>query len=150
MSHDNEFFANLRELGVLFGATNHEAGDWLFKMGLRTRNKKGDKVPSSAAFEGGFVRQADNGRGGYHYVWHRKKTVEALLKAGHRLVMPQQTTDQPIPSRLFGPFERRSSGGDMFEIVSGDGAVVVWVRGDRNADAVLKLLDLAFRHGSLN
>jgi hypothetical protein len=152
MIETDDFFTNQTELGRLFGVSCKIVGDWLFNIGLRTIGRNGKKVPSRAAFEGAFVRQADNGRNGcYYYVWHREKTLAALVKAGYKPVIPQQDADQPIrQDRLVGPFESRINDAGVFEMVGADGSVAALVRGDGNAEKVVNLLNLAFRHGRLD
>jgi hypothetical protein len=134
-------FLRMTDLGKLYDVSSHKIGKWLAQIGLRENGN-----PSSVAYTGGFVKSAANGRNdGYFWVWHATKTVGALEQAGHR------RTDQPIlTDRLVGPFESRRNGGDGYEIVSGDGTVAVWVRGEHIAETVVKLLNLGFKYGNLN
>ena len=140
------FFATLTELGELFDVSSHKIGRWLTEIGLRT----GEKRPSRAAFDGGFVEKADNGRnGGYFYVWHREKTITALGLAGHFPTVQVKRPDQPSNPRLIGPFEVRATSDGRFEIVGSDTLVAMWVWGDRNAAKVAEVLSIAAKHGLL-
>jgi hypothetical protein len=132
---------SMRQLGKLFGVTSHQIGRWLTAKGFRTVEGK----PSHFAFNGGFVERADNGRGGYYYVWQATKTIAALEQAGHCRI-----DQSPLEGRLVGPFEARGNGGDGFEIVDSDGATVAWVRGEVAASKIDWLLNLAHKHDRLN
>jgi len=136
---------NQRQLGVLFGGSSHDVGRWLKEIGLRTDEGK----PTQQAFNGGYVDTAPTGRGngGYYYVWNAERTVAALEAAGHRRV----GTPVPVPA-LTGPFTTRPSSpdggeGDGYEIAGRDGEVGIWVRGQRNAERLVNLMNLAHRHG---
>jgi hypothetical protein len=132
-------FVSLTELGTLFGVSSHAVGKWLIECGLRTDEMK----PSSKAFDGGYVKQAPTGRNdGYFYVWHQRKTLEALKAAGHR---PKPQYELPGENRLKGPFEARCGTGG-YEIVD-DNGLTVRVSGKRNADDLMRLMNLAFKHG---
>lgn len=73
-------FMSMTELGKLFAVSSHKMGKWLVDLGLRDGNKK----PSRAAFEYGFVEQRLSTQPGtYFYVWHAEKTIAALEKAGY-------------------------------------------------------------------
>ena len=63
---------NQTQLGKMFGGTSHDAGQWLKDNGLRTEDGK----PSYTAFQEGYVEKADNGRGGYYWVWNAKDRCE--------------------------------------------------------------------------
>jgi hypothetical protein len=131
------------EIGKLFGATSHEVGKWLFDIGLRNEWKK----PSKRAFDEGFVRTTGTGRGlvgSYYYVWHKARTVAALQSAGHRL---RPHFDPQMDGRLQGPFEARKSSAHGFELTDANGHVAIWVMGQKNADRVTAVLNLAFKHG---
>jgi len=137
-------FVSQTELGRLFGVTSHVIGKWLIDCSLRTPEKK----PSRKAFAEGFVEQAPSGRNnGYFYVWNQKKTVAALQSAGHRL----RGQYEPIfEQRLQGPFEARKSSSNGYELIDGNGEVGIWVVGQSNADRLVRLLNLAFKHGAFN
>ncbi len=126
-------YVNQTQLGELFGGTSHDVGRWLDAIGLRSGGR-----PTRKAFEGGYVSPA-----GYGYVWQQEKTVAALEEAGHKRV-PQKTT-----TRITGPFSMVESGLDAYQILNGDGTVSVWVMGDRNANIVTQLLNLAYKYGKL-
>ncbi|MBY0522779.1 MAG: hypothetical protein K2R98_05255 [Gemmataceae bacterium] len=72
-------FATMREIGRLFGVTNHTIGRKLKELGLRTPDGK----PSSEAFSRGLVEQKwTDDHKHYCWVWHIAKTVPLLEKAG--------------------------------------------------------------------
>jgi hypothetical protein len=73
---------SLTELGHLYGVSSHIMGRWLKDMGLRTA----DNQPSDRAIRDGYVSKRPSTQpGSYFWVWHSKKTIEALTKAGHGL-----------------------------------------------------------------
>lgn len=132
-------FVSQTELGKIFGVSSHEIGKWLVEAGLRTPEKR----PSTFAFERGFVERAPTGRGsGYFYVWHTQKTTQRLEVAGHSL----RVSLKPM---LSGPFKARKSSEAGFEIVDGNGNVVIWCHGESVARTVVWLLNGAVRHGIL-
>lgn len=136
-------FLSQTDLGKLFGATSHEVGKWLVACGLRTRDKK----PSQQAFDEGFVKTAGTGRGvvgSYFYVWNEQKTVAALRSAGHRL---KPHFDPTLDGRLRGPFEAKKSSANGYELADCTGHVAIWVMGEKNAERVTAVLNLAFKHG---
>lgn len=131
------------DLGKLFNATSHEIGKWLVECGLRNQFKK----PTKRAFDEGFVTTTGTNRGnpgGYFYVWSREKTVAALQSAGHRL---KPHFDPAIDGRLRGPFEARKSSANGFELVDVNGHIAIWVMGEKNAQVVVELMNLATKHG---
>jgi hypothetical protein len=131
-------FTTMREIGKLFDESSHTIGKWLVDIGLRTPENK----PSKKSFDGGFVKQAPSPtNGGYFWVWHRLKTIFALEAAGHI-----QINHQPS-GKLVGPFEARRSSTNGFEIVNSNGATVVWVIGEENANKLVKLMNLAYQAG---
>ncbi len=152
MTELDDFFANQTELGNLFGVSCKVIGEWLLDIGLRTINRNRKMTPSRAAFDGDFVRKADNGRnGGYYYVWHREKTLAALVKAGYKPLMPHQNADQPIlMDRLVGPFEVRGDAVAGFEVFGGDGAGLSGRFSERCATTIKNLLNVAFKYDRLN
>ena len=58
--------------------------------------------------------------------------------------------EQEPTDRLTGPFTAEPSGMVGYQIIGGDGAVAVWVVGERNARCVAGLLNMAYDHGLLN
>ncbi len=132
----------LTQIGEVFGVSNQQVGKWLAKLGLRTDKHK----PSKAAFDGGYVEMGPSRGQGYNWVWNSAKTVDALVRVGHRPAL-HPASELLAPSLLNGPFEHRPNAQYGHEVVSGDGSVVVWVRGDRNARLVCDLLNVAHRHG---
>ena len=134
----------LTQIGELFGATSHDVGKWLVKLGLRTEAKR----PSSVAFDGTFVTQGPSRGDGYNWIWHSERTVAELEKAGHRRIFnpPPYLVD---PAELVGPFEKRANETNGYDIVNGDGSVSAVVAGEKNVDCVVRLLNLAHAHGAL-
>lgn len=132
-------FTTMTEIGKLFGESSHTIGNWLVDVGLRTAEKK----PSRKAFAGGYVKQlpTPGNPEGYFWGWHRLKTVFALEMAGH-----VQLAHHPT-GRLVGPFELLRSGSDGFEVTSSDGGTAVFVLGEANAKAILKLMNAAHNAG---
>lgn len=139
---------SMRQIGALYGVSSHVVGKWLAELGLRDGGK-----PTAKAFQGGYCEQAPNGQNGkYYYVWNKKKTLQALKAAGH--IFPgQETKEEQKPTgeagRLLGPFSYRRCSTNGFEIVGSDGAVPVWVIGEKNAQDTVWLYNLAYRHGRL-
>jgi len=69
----------MREIGRLFGVTNHTIGRKLKELGFRTADGK----PSSEAFNRGLVEQKwTDDHQHYCWVWHVNKTVPLLEQAG--------------------------------------------------------------------
>ncbi|QDT59494.1 hypothetical protein SV7mr_20010 [Stieleria bergensis] len=135
-------YLNLTQLGKLFDVTSHVSGKWLKELGLRSADGK----PSARAFNEGFVVQADNGRGGYYYVWHRKKTIAELESAGHRQI---DSTEADEVS-LHGPFDLSNNGSNGYEIKNSDGATCVWLVGEEfQANRLVSLMNLAHKRGHL-
>jgi len=134
----------LTQIGELFGATSHDVGKWLVKLGLRTAAKR----PSSLAFDGKFVSQGPSRGDGCNWVWHSQRTVAALEQAGHRRIFnpPPYLVDPP---KLVGPFTKRANETNGYDVVGGDGVVAIVVAGETNADFVVELLNVADKHGAL-
>ena len=134
---------NQRQIGEHFGVSSHVVGRWLAECGLRDAG-----VPSPAAIDAGFVEQVDPGDGRRPFFAWRKKTVDHLESLGHmRAPVP---AEEPVSTtRLTGPFTGRRSGGEGFEIVDGNGLVGVWVRGEENANTLVKLMNLGHEHRGL-
>ncbi len=134
-------FMTLTQIGEIFGITSHQVGKWLVQIGLQTEAKR----PSAAAFDGDFLSQGPSRSiDGYNWVWHSVRTVAALEKAGHRRIS-NPPPDLVDPPSLNGPFVSRTNEANGFDIVNGDGLVVVVVTGEKNADFILRLLNLAHR-----
>jgi hypothetical protein len=140
----NSEFMTLTQIGELFGATSHQVGKWLVRMGLRTAAKR----PSNVAFDGDFVKQGPSRGDGYNWVWHSQRTVAVLEKAGHRRI-PNPPPDLVDPPKLNGPFTKRANEANGYDIENGDGSVAIVVAGEQNADFVVQLLNLADKHGTL-
>jgi hypothetical protein len=135
-------FMSMTQIGECFGVSSHQVGKWLVAMGLRTEANK----PSRDAFDGGYVKVGPSRGQGYNWVWHSEKTIKALEEAGHRLAL-HPASELLAHCKLNGPFEHRRNPQFGHEVVNGDGTVVVWVRGDDNADFLCKLLNSAHRAG---
>jgi hypothetical protein len=131
------------QLGTLFGVSSHVVGKWLIEVGLRTN----DKRPTWDAHHEGYCESASSGSTGYHWVWHSEKTVERFIQAGHRLIseLPEDLVESP---KLHGPFRLSSSCSN--EVCNCDGTTAVRTSGQRNAEFVLKLLNLAHQHGVIS
>jgi hypothetical protein len=143
-------YASLTDIGTMFGVTSHVLGRWLSsELGLRTIGRS----PTAKAFEQGLVKRVPTGRGsddGYYYVWHVSKVVALLEAAGHKRVQqPEPPPAAPTANLFVGPFAYRANGGDGFEITNGDGNVFAWVRGERVAAFLVKLLTLLDERGKL-
>lgn len=126
------------QLGKLYGVSSHKIGQWLVAAGLRSQ----DKRPSVEAHDGGFCTTGPSGTNGYHWVWHSEKTVRALQNKGHFVIAdaPPELVEQPI---LNGPF--RSGTGK--EILNGDGSLAITTMNVESAHIVLRVLNMAHRHG---
>jgi hypothetical protein len=134
----------MTEIGQLFGVSSHVVGRWLVGIGLRTP----EKFPSTKAFKGGYTNKAPNGRGsGWYYVWDRDKTVQALEEAGHRCSGDLEDERLSVPTRLVGPFVVRCRPDHGFDVVGGDDIANIQVRGQENAELLLRLLNLAHHYG---
>lgn len=138
-------FMTQTQIGELFGVSSHQIGKWLVEIGLRTVAKH----PSSDAFDGGFITQAPSRNDGYNWAWHSVKTVAALETAGHRRI-PNPPTFLVEPPKLNGPFGKRSNNSNGYDIVNGNGSVAVVVMGERNAEFVVKVLNLADEKGTVD
>ncbi|MBA2114064.1 hypothetical protein [Bremerella alba] len=138
-------YMNQRQLGQLFNATSHDVGKWL--RDLELRNQKGS--PSSEAFQRKLVSKNFDTNGTYSYVWHAERTARILEEAGHPLasIMPTQVVETPA---VKGPFTLRASDADNWHLVGNDNQVTIVIRGERNADAVKRVMNIAHRAGILN
>lgn len=141
-------FVTLGIIGKVFGVSSHQIGKWLIEIGLRTKELR----PTSAAFEGKFVLPAPLDHGGYHYTWHKAKTVAALCKAGRKTLVSldaEKLTEmlKDDEQQVVGPFQKRQEGPSLFEIVDSNGHVATWASGDKHANDVLKSLNAAFNCG---
>lgn len=71
-------FSTMREIGRLFGVTNHTIGRKLKELGLRTTDGK----PTCEAFTRGLVGQKwTDDHKHYCWVWHTERTVPLLEQA---------------------------------------------------------------------
>lgn len=133
-------YLNQTQLGELFGVSSHAIGKWLEESGL-----KKDKMPSHRAHSGNYCKRTDNGKGGWYYVWHRKKTIRALEKAGH------ERKDKPLPigQGLHGPFVLREVG-DFCEVLNGDGTIGMWSVNCPAVRQLIKLMNLGYDHGKFD
>jgi hypothetical protein len=137
-------FATMTEIGKRFDASSHDVGRWLTEIGLRTKFKE----PSQAALAGGYCkRRPMDGNPGTLVVWNIAKTVAALEKAGHQQIVKPPTMPMPPTDGLNGPFTLKRSGTNGFLIRGGDGATCIWVYGEQAAGQLIRLLDVAYRHG---
>ena len=76
-------FMSMTEIGIMFGVSSHVIGRWLYEIGWRTVEGR----PCPEAFNRDLIKPTHNGRnGGYYYIWHVTKTIEALKEAGHERV----------------------------------------------------------------
>jgi hypothetical protein len=94
------------------------------------------------------VTQAPSRNDGYNWVWHSVRTVATLEKAGHRRI-PNPPPDLVDPPKLSGPFTKRANVANGYDIENSDGSVVIVAMGEKNADFVVQLLNLAEKHGTL-
>jgi hypothetical protein len=145
-------FESLTDLGRRYGVSSHEMGRWLAKLGLR----RVGGLPTDKARELGLVKQIPTGRGeGFFFVWNVVKTMRVLKKeSGHEpLAEPIQQNariegvsefDAPCKP-LTGPFDRIGSG-DGWQIVNGNGAVILWTMDEDVAKKVTRVLQLAYDH----
>jgi hypothetical protein len=141
--HDGDY-TTMTEIGKRFDASSHDVGRWLTEIGLRTQYKE----PSQEALVGGYCKHRAMDRGpGTLVVWHIAKTVTALEKAGHKQIVKPPTMPMPTTDRLTGPFTLERSGIDGYLIRGGDGATCMWIYGEQAAKKLIRLLDIAYRHG---
>jgi len=132
----------ITRLGEMFGVTAIKMGQRLVKIGLRERNYN-EYCPAPVAMRTGYCKATENDQGIRFYVWHREKTVKALEAAGY-----EQVKEQPITTRIGGPFSFQASGQDGFKIVGGDGTAAIWVVGEDNARMVVAALNKEFGFSS--
>jgi hypothetical protein len=142
-------YASLTEIGRRFAVSSRVCGSWLAELGLRVVAGE----PTEKARSLGLTTKVPTGRGDgdrQFYIWHLQKTVMLLEAAGHKQV---QLTQQPaVISRnlLVGPFSYRSSGGNNWELLNGDGHVFSWDVGEESVPKfIVYLLNLAYKHGKL-
>ncbi|NQU24327.1 MAG: hypothetical protein HQ567_23845 [Candidatus Nealsonbacteria bacterium] len=136
-------YMNQTELGELFGATSHTVGKWLMEVNLRTFAADGKRrVPSSRAFDDGFITKRHTDMGYYNYVWHAEKTIAALEEAGHERI---DVSVHP----LAGPFSLEQTGSHTYQIVNKDGTSSLRGLGMQNMDKLLELMNLAHKFGKL-
>lgn len=130
------------QIGKLFGVTSHQIGRLLQDVGLRNE----DGRPTRQAHQEGYCEQAPSRGKGYYWAWRSEKTVEALVRAGHRPVSPPPV-ELVEPPLLVGPFTRRAGSKGTTEIENGDGSVAIVVTGDSNAEWLCRMLNAAHRAG---
>lgn len=133
-----------RQLGQLYGVSSHEIGKRLAKIGLR--DEKTGK-PTPRAHQDGFCDMAPSGQAGYCWAWNVEKTVPEFSNGGYRLLseLPEELVD-PVP--LNGPF--RASASCPKEILNADDSLAARTTSLRNAEVLLKLLNLAHERGVFN
>jgi hypothetical protein len=132
-------FLTQTQLGKIFGVSSYKIGEWPVQVGLRTEANK----PSAEAHRGGYCETAPSGTNGYHWVWHAEQTVKALQKAGH-VISPDASEELIEPPVLEGPF---TLGRDSKTVLNADGTVALRATSGQTAQIVLKILDVAQRHG---
>jgi len=131
-------YANLTELGRLFGLKNGAMGKLLKEIGLRHENGS----PTVTAIEFGYCIGISAGYG-EHFLWHVTKTVKKLEEAGHRRVLQAP----PISSgSLVGPFSQRISNRFVHEITNNNGEIVMTLSDQHAAEQTMNLLNLAHKH----
>lgn len=74
---ENESFANMRDIGGLFGLTSHDVGGFLKRHGYRSDEGK----PTRQAFDRGMVREMFK-EGYYSWNWHVGRTSAFLESLG--------------------------------------------------------------------
>ncbi|NQU26324.1 MAG: hypothetical protein HQ567_33990 [Candidatus Nealsonbacteria bacterium] len=138
-------YLNLTDLGKLFGETSHTVGAWLLETDLRTRSVDGKRVPTSKAFEEGFITKVYGETGHYNYLWDAEKTIAVLEAAGRERI------DTPaVVHPLAGPFSLKQTSSNAYQIVNKDGTCSLRGVGKQNMDELLKLMNLAHKHGKLD
>jgi hypothetical protein len=131
-------YANLTELGRLFGLKNGAMGKLLKEIGLRYEHGS----PTEIAKEVGYCIGISAGYG-EHFLWHVTKTVMKLEEAGYRRVLQSP----PISSgSLIGPFSYQVSNRFVHEIQNSNGEVVMTLSDQRAAEQTMNLLNLAHKH----
>jgi hypothetical protein len=138
-------FESLTDLGKKFGVSNQQVGKWLDLLGLRVVGGS----PTTQAFELGLVKTTPTGRGnanGYFYTWHAEKTLKLLEEAGRQRI---DTAAASKPHPLVGPFSKRRSGINGYEILNRDGEVVYCTIGESNASVLVKILNALHKVGKL-
>lgn len=133
-------FVSITQLGKIFGVGRKVMGKWLANVGLRTA----DLDPSDEAMHAGlckFIRENDI----VFVVWHRNKTIEVLKEAGYIPVyeLPQTL----LGDTLNGPFVVNQSSEDGYQVVNGDGTVSTWIRGEKSANDLGRLMNFAYGQG---
>ena len=136
------------QLGTLFEVPSYEVGRWLMDIHIRDRNG-----PTESAFADGLVATITKGSMTFPG-WHKKRVCKMLQDAGHVLKYALDTSETPNEQldeapKLAGPFTTRRMGSDGYEILGDGGKVGVWVRGERNAQFMAAMLNLAGKCGRL-
>lgn len=138
-------YENLTDLGKKLGVTRNRVGKWLVPIGLRTHDLK----PSRLAFEEGFVKAIPHGRNqdGYFYIWHRKKTLAALIEAGHKLAEPASPPIREHP--LVAPFTCEVGSTSGFIVSNRNGEAVAGTDDETTARFLTRMLNLANKYNAL-
>ena len=83
-------YLSLTELGKLFGVSGVIVGRWLVNCGLREKyvSTEGKTViiPTEEARDGGYIQEEKLPNDIPFYLWHRDRTIHALIEAGHTLL----------------------------------------------------------------
>lgn len=132
------------QLGLLFGVSSHEVGRWLVVIGLR--EAKGGK-PSREAHRGNYCETVPSGPSGYFWAWNAERVVARLQEAGHQL-LPELPEELVEPPALNGPF--RVSETCPKEIINADGTLAIRASCRKNAEIVMRILELAYQRGVIN
>lgn len=138
-------YISQRQLGELFGDTSHKVGKWLKALGLRDE----EGLPTKKAHEGRFCKMKSAGDKCTLWVWHSEKTVAALKKAGHPMLL-DLPRDLVSPAILNGPFTVRTTANSICVIENGDGSDCIRVNNSMTADVVAKILNMAHEKGVID
>ena len=123
-------YLSLKQLGTLFGRTSHEIGAILKQLNLR----QADGLPYEHVLSSGLAKRLSE----TWYSWHQTKVVQILEQNGFK-----RLDDQNIVGNF--SVERDSSGQLVLVGSKGNGFCVV--KGERNADGILELLNSAHKAG---
>jgi hypothetical protein len=137
-------FLSQKQLGVLFGVSSHVIGSWLRQIGVRNS----DGSPTTDAVSTGLAKAVIFADAVIPFFsWDKIGTIKLLEEAGHKKKcgLPEQVA---VPVTLKGPYTSRGNGGDGFELLDGDGSACIWVRGQGNADLLVKVLTVVDRFRS--
>lgn len=129
-----------RDLGRLFGESSHTMNRWLEDVGLRDNSTKN---PTQMAKNEGYSTEIW-GDGFSHQAWVPERVVPRLVEYGHPLVI-DLPGDLVEPVQLQGPFQSRGS-----SILNAEGDPVAFLSSQLNSDFTCRLLNCAFRAGTIN